>query len=425
MNPLLRTGCLILSLAGASLSLLLLGLHHEAVDPRGDLSGICGTGGGCHDVLSSRWAYFPPLPDQADPVLKVPVALLGVAYFSTIAVWFGAFGWSSGVSKGLDRVVMGTLAAGAAGSLGCIGLMALVLRSACPWCLATHLVNFILVGVAALGYFGRNRQALSGPDRRIPVMAALLVAALWISAGLASQWLSARSRLGAVEASLAEIEKEAGVLEMAFYGQEPLEISLREDGGAEGWDRDPTRDASPGYRNTLVVFGDAQCSACRRFHELLEAEILPAYGSHLRVVFKHLPLADLHPDAFRAALALEAARAQGKFWPMLEALYDRQAELGSLTYPALAVQLGLDEDRFAADMESAEARGRVQEDLELAERLGIDSTPAVFLNGRRVSGAIRSLAGFWQSQADRLKAQREEKGLPWEAGQLAGGGEDR
>jgi protein-disulfide isomerase len=136
---------------------------------------------------------------------------------------------------------------------------------------------------------------------------------------------------------------------------------------------------------TLVVFSDFQCPFCSRAVPTLQ-QIEQSYGKDVRIVWKHQPLA-FHPQAFPAAEAAEAAREQGKFWQMHDLLFANQSQLSQAQYEALAKQLGLDQAKFKAALESRRNKGRIDEDMKLAQQLGVTGTPTFFVNGRRIVGA--------------------------------------
>lgn len=135
----------------------------------------------------------------------------------------------------------------------------------------------------------------------------------------------------------------------------------------------------------MVVFIDYACPYCRRAAEALR--LLPArYPNDLRIVFRHLPL-PAHRSAEGAARAAVAAERQGKFWPFSDRLLTlERPTLGRDTFLEIARALGLDEARFLADLDGPDAAARVREDMLHARRLGLDGTPAFFLNGRYISG---------------------------------------
>jgi protein-disulfide isomerase len=144
---------------------------------------------------------------------------------------------------------------------------------------------------------------------------------------------------------------------------------------------------------TLVEFSDFQCPFCKRVNPTL-AEIEKTYGDKVRIAFKHLPL-PMHPQAVPAAIASEAARRQGKFWPMHDKLFADQQNLTDETFLRYAKELGLDEARFKKDVADPAVRAKVEADSREANTLGVNGTPGFFINGRYLSGA-QPFAAFKQ-----------------------------
>ncbi len=136
---------------------------------------------------------------------------------------------------------------------------------------------------------------------------------------------------------------------------------------------------------TLVEYGDFQCPYCARAHLALR-ELAERLGG-IRLVFRHLPLTDFHPLAEPAAEAAEAAGAQGRFWEMHDALFERQDEvMDPQDLAVLAESLGLDMARFRDDVRERRHRARVQADLARARDDGAQRTPSFFINGRAYGG---------------------------------------
>jgi protein-disulfide isomerase len=134
---------------------------------------------------------------------------------------------------------------------------------------------------------------------------------------------------------------------------------------------------------TLEEFGDFQCPPCALMSPAIH-EIEKEYGSKLRVIFRHFPLAT-HAHAREAAIAAEAAHLQGRFWEMHDLLYREQpAWSKAADVPALlnsyAGQLGLDVERFKKDMQIPETGARVTADHEHGASRGVTSTPTIFIN---------------------------------------------
>jgi Na+:H+ antiporter, NhaA family len=137
---------------------------------------------------------------------------------------------------------------------------------------------------------------------------------------------------------------------------------------------------------TLVEYGDYQCSYCRRAHAgilRLRDERLPG---QLRYVFRHLPNPRLHPQAELAAEAAEAAAAQGKFWEMHDYLFAHQDALDREGLIRAAAELGLDVERFTAELDAHTHARRVHEDFVSAQQSGATSTPTFFINDLRYDG---------------------------------------
>lgn len=136
---------------------------------------------------------------------------------------------------------------------------------------------------------------------------------------------------------------------------------------------------------TVVEFLDFECGACRAAYpgvERLRAE----YGDRITYVVRYFPI-DSHPNAYTSAHAAEAAARQGKFEAMYVKLFDNQAAWGGQqqsqvdTFVGYARELGLDVERFRADMASADVDARVRADAKDGERLGVRGTPTFFVNG--------------------------------------------
>jgi len=151
----------------------------------------------------------------------------------------------------------------------------------------------------------------------------------------------------------------------------------------------PTRGA-PDAWVTLVVFGDFQCPFCGRLALTLDQVMAEQPEGRARQVFKHLPLPS-HPQARLLAVASEAAREQGKFWEMHDLLFDQAAELREGDPQAelrrIAEDLELDVERFERDLASPELAARIARDEALADELGLDAVPAVYINGGLIPGA--------------------------------------
>jgi Na+/H+ antiporter NhaA len=153
-------------------------------------------------------------------------------------------------------------------------------------------------------------------------------------------------------------------------------------------DVDPERDHIRGPIEapvTVVEYGDFECPFCGRAEPVIR-ELLSEFGD-VRYVWRHLPLSDVHANAQAAAEASEAADDQGAFWEMHDLLFAHQDALTLGDLVSYAAELGLDVERFAADLVSHTGAARVADDVDSADLSGVSGTPTFFVNGRRHHGA--------------------------------------
>jgi len=142
----------------------------------------------------------------------------------------------------------------------------------------------------------------------------------------------------------------------------------------------------PDAKVAVIEFSDFQCPFCGRAVPTLD-QIQKTYGDKVRIVFKHLPL-QMHSKAPAAHAAAEAAHRQGKFWEMHDKIFANQAQMSPEKYREYAKELGLDLARFDRDVADAGLKQRIDGDAAEAQRLGVTGTPAFFVNGRYLAGAV-------------------------------------
>jgi protein-disulfide isomerase len=167
---------------------------------------------------------------------------------------------------------------------------------------------------------------------------------------------------------------------------------------------------------TVVEYGDFECPYCGEAEPAIR-ELLADYGD-VHYVWRHLPLADVHPHAELAALGAEAAARQGQFWAMHDLLLAHQGALTRRDLAGYAGGLGLDRARFAADLKHESGAGKIAADVDSADLSGVSGTPTFFINGRRHHGAYdagglaasvraaRAAAAIAAAQAARRRADR-------------------
>jgi protein-disulfide isomerase len=131
---------------------------------------------------------------------------------------------------------------------------------------------------------------------------------------------------------------------------------------------------------TIVEFTDFQCPACGGMYPIVE-DMLKTYGDRVHFVLRNYPLTALHVNAFKAAQAAEAAKAQGKYWEYIDLLFKNQSSLDVDSLKKFATQVGLDRKRFDAELDSGKYEPLVRRDMEEGDNYGIEGTPTFYING--------------------------------------------
>jgi protein-disulfide isomerase len=161
------------------------------------------------------------------------------------------------------------------------------------------------------------------------------------------------------------------------YKLEPIRVDVAATGPTKGPANAPV---------TIVEFSDFQCPFCSRLTPTL-AEVEKKYGDKIRLVFRQYPL-PFHQNAQKAAEASLCAADQGKFWELHDAMFGNQGELGVDQLKAKAASLGLNADKFNKCLDSGEKAAAIQADVKAGSAAGVSGTPAMFINGRFINGAV-------------------------------------
>jgi protein-disulfide isomerase len=133
---------------------------------------------------------------------------------------------------------------------------------------------------------------------------------------------------------------------------------------------------------TMIVFSDYECPFCRRAETTVE-QVLKAYDGKIRYVFRDYPL-PFHAKARPAAVAANCAIPQGKFWEFNQKLF--AGDLGPEGLKKIATEVGLDQKKFDACVAKND-QSSIEKDMADGSAVGVNGTPAFFINGRMLSGA--------------------------------------
>lgn len=303
---------------------------------------------GCDDALASAYAF----------VKGLPLAGIGLAYFAVIGFLL-AFGgvWAT-------RLAFLVCALGMGGSIWLSTALFSAGGSICFLCVLVHVANLALL-IALFLMISRQEPRLL-PSKTWAGVAIVLMATS-----------------GLLQATLLRPSLDAQKLATQFRAEPLFEIPILPTDAVLG---------PPDGRVRLVVFSSFQCPWCQRFaptvHYLNEH-----YGDKLTIVFKNYPLGkacnpamrgDMQPRACAAAWAAEAANLQKAFWRYHDGLFADSLQDSDEMLAATARSAGLDLKRWDEDRKSPIVQLKIFSDVQVGMRLGIEGTPAVYLDGRKV-----------------------------------------
>ena len=138
---------------------------------------------------------------------------------------------------------------------------------------------------------------------------------------------------------------------------------------------------------TLVEYSDFECPYCESLATTLD-QVMTDYQGKVKLVYRYFPLTSIHPNAQKSAEAAECAGAQGKFWEMHDKLFENQSALAVTDLKQYAKDLGLNTTTFNNCLDNGTATARVNSDEQEGINYGVQGTPATFINGTLVSGAL-------------------------------------
>lgn len=141
---------------------------------------------------------------------------------------------------------------------------------------------------------------------------------------------------------------------------------------------------NPSAKVVMIEFSDLECPFCKMFHPTTK-KIVDESKGQIALVFRHFPIASLHPKAYKEAEATECATEQGgndKFWQYLDALFaitPSNNGLDPAKLPELAVQIGLNEAKFNDCLANGKYKNKVDADIQDGTKVGVNGTPSTVL----------------------------------------------
>ncbi len=388
-------GLALVAMVGFMISAKLTGGYNPS-KPVGMLNNewFCGKQGvmeyGCSGVFAGRYGKF----------LGVPWPMFGMAYFAMILAWLVVFG------RKILNVFFGLfLLAGGLVSLVLLYILLFVVPGQCRWCLMIHLCNGLIIVVAFTG-FGIYGGLLDFTEWKFKLVKSVLVGLIIVSlAGWTAAYVL-NFQKNALQNAYVKLKLDENIQLWQFKAQKPRDIPIGPEDHVLGKPSAPVK---------VVAYKDYQCTHCREASNLLES-LYYKYPDRVMLVFRHWPLSnqcnpnmavDQHPFACPAAKAAEVVtllKGQKAFWDYNKLLVDYSLRLDEVPYMKLAGQMGIPADKFLAAVENPNVNQKIQADILSLKKLGFESVPAVFINGRYVEGW--QIPGFLEKL---VKAESEVK----------------
>jgi protein-disulfide isomerase/uncharacterized membrane protein len=406
---------LLLSVAGGVLTLVLLSKHYGVPLLGEAVLAACGAGEGCDIVSQSRYAVF----------LSLPLAAWGLIFYGSLLALVAPALFGKGEEEpdpGLSFAF--TLSALAVLiDVALLGLQAFAIQAFCKFCIATYVVNLLLVAsLSPYRQLSRASLFLFAPAGRRALVAWVLASLGVMAAAIAmTSALEGRKELagnsilgtprllaprkaekGSLEEQLQQAQAEAKKWKNTLDDERLLQIYLnqkaRDDfNQAEVLKLDLSRAPAQGPKDapiTVVSFSDFMCPFCRDLANGLK-NFLPTTGNQIQTRYKYFPLdktcnarlgQTLHPGACELALGGVCAEESGRFWEYHDKVFSERWDRATREdVLRIGASVGLDGKKLSACMDAAASKGLLAKDIDEGYRVGVGSTPTIFINGRKLS----------------------------------------
>lgn len=374
----------ILSLIGTSAAVYLSQRYYAIKSGTAGFKSLCNINEAmnCDVVASSRWAeLFSGLP-LSSLVAGWFVALLIISLMARVDTWR-----KESVSLGILMSGFGSLY-----SIVLLFVMAMHLQTFCLFCLVIDGVNFLLLALFLSLKEGPLFEGLDGKKlKNYGILTAICLLVMTVV-----------SRPADTKTPSISSDEIAAMVESMTTGT-VTEMKIPENAPFLG---------NANAKITIVEFSDFQCPYCKQGAFTMHS-LLNKFGNDIRVVYRPFPLdqacnrvvkSGMHPLSCGLARAALCARFEGKFGPIYEEIFDSQETLKASSATNIPVSLGLDEAKMKACTESEETKKYLGNEIEEGIRVGVQSTPTFFLNGRKIDGAYPREA--WEKAIQKLLDQK-------------------
>lgn len=366
----------------------------------------------CADVVGSRWGSFDFYIGSRR--ILVPTSYVGLVYFVTLAAWLWIVGPFHLAMRWYRRGMIVLVTFGMCGSLFFIVQMAFHLSKWCPLCVVVHIINaMIFAGVLLTN--SMHRKSLSttsevvtdyrvrGLQHRLALSAMTLAfvtsAGLWMyyqaSKDVKHFWRKAQGHKLAME----RLQEDEALMLREFYAQPVVDLPVKY--ATFSADEHP-------QDHRLVMFMNYNSSSSACFEKEWKDKYAPAVDRLPQIEYRYLPyiqsenkiLTPLQQDAARACYAAEVAQLHGDEYAramMHFLLFRHRNAQGGRDYVRFAKKIGMEEQTFQKEWTGDKVRKIVDEDIDLANQLGVTSSPTIFLDGRRVPLLCLKSEAFWKA----------------------------
>lgn len=308
-----------------------------------------------------------------------PLASLGLAYFGFIGLFFS-------INKSLiDRIILVLVAFGTGIS---VFLSILLYRGGffCPLCYGVHIINLLLLLALFRNIKPRFSATIKHNNRKSFLRWVFLLLCVIIAGGLSEYFILKLAFDKKYEVNITEVQK-------AFQNEPKYDIPLNPASPILGSVTAPVQ---------LIVFSSFQCPSCKSFAPMLE-HLYKKFGGKISITFKNFPLSnkcnpgledDMQPQSCDAALASLAAQDQNLFWKYHDLVFNSNLALDEKALESFAISAGLNIEKWRNDKQSDSTMMKLMADIQIANQLGINATPTVFIDGRKVSNFQESALIF-------------------------------